>query len=180
MPMSKSTSRERADAHEALYLRLAALLGHITPIAARNPEAAVPGETRAIAEAVLYDCKSFVRGRGFPAAAHTIAALATQLGQAQAALEMWEAEHAFWNGTCFVWRLTRGADPAPIQRLRAKAKLEAADPEQQRQLDHFKEMLWRRVDARFGEGYEKGYADARDGIPNRKAESLPRRRVEGG
>jgi hypothetical protein len=122
--MPKSTTRAKAEAHEALTLRLTAALAQLTAIAVRHPGGPVPDATRVLAEALLYDSKPFTTGggRGLPAAAGTVAALASQLAEVEAALEMWEAERSFWNGSCFVWRLTRGEDPLPIQRLRSKAK----------------------------------------------------------
>jgi hypothetical protein len=206
--MPKTTSRAKAEAHEALYLRLSALHDQVAGVAARHPRAAVAPETRAIAEAVLFDSRPFtpaasplprageslppagsgggtaeargrdpqgrVGARGFPAAADSCAALASQLGQARAALEMWEAIHSHWNGECFVWRLNRNEDPLPIQRLRAKTQFAGRDPEERRQSDRLREALIKRIEARFDEGYDRGYADARDGRPSRAEERYPR------
>lgn len=200
--MPKTTTRAKAEAHEALYLRLAAALLQVTAIAARHPDAAVPAETRAIAEALLFDSRPFTRSfytsplrgeslpptrsgvgpedrvrgpfrvhskvRGLPAAATTSAALASQLAEVKAALEMWEAAHSAWNGECYVWRLTRGEEPLPIQRLRPRVKLR--DREDRRQAGHLREMLGKRIDARFGEGYHQGYADAQAGRDPRPGE----------
>ena len=94
-------THERAAAHETLFIKLDALTRQAEAVALRRPDAAVPAETRAAAEALLYDAGKMLGEhlhsahpgrrnkphRGLPAAAETFAGLATQLGQALAGLD---------------------------------------------------------------------------------------------
>lgn len=57
--MPTPITRATAEVHEALFVRLAALLRQVEAVAARRPGAAVPPQTRAIAEALLFDTIPF-------------------------------------------------------------------------------------------------------------------------
>jgi hypothetical protein len=71
--------------------------------------------------------------RHCPMAAPDHGGLLTQLGQALAGLEAWEAGNAEWRGAlnAFVWKVA-GDPPLPVQRLRPKlsaATAPHADPQ---------------------------------------------------
>jgi hypothetical protein len=118
-----SLTRAKAEAHEALYPALARLVGQLEAMAVRKPAAPVPPATRAIAADLLFEAQAFGWNaahrarRVLPEPAADIGGLATQLGQALALLDAYEAAHSSWNAdlNCFAWLL---AEPLPIKRLR--------------------------------------------------------------
>jgi hypothetical protein len=155
--------------HEALYPRLETLTRQVESIAARKPDVSVPAETRAAAEALLFEVirfrprrplRSQQKGGNAVATAalepspDNVAALATVLGQALAALGAFEARHTVWsprhNG--FVWLLQHDR-VQPVQRLRPKssAPLESG-------VDKNDARLRQKIVARFKEHYEEGFA----------------------
>ena len=131
MPKSKIPPRVTpalAARHEALWLRLTALHAQIAAVAARRPQAAVSAQTIGVAEALLRDAQVFLGERpALPMAAPDHGGLLTQLGQALAGLEAWEAANAEWRGAlnAFVWKVV-GEKPLPVQRLRPKLSAPAA------------------------------------------------------
>ncbi len=161
-------SLQRARQHEALVLRLEALLGDVRRLAARAPEAAIGAPLRAAAEALLHEAQHFrLRGRreALPPAPPTLGALAIALGQARARLEAFELVHSFWSGThkSFVWRTA--PRPLPIARLRPAT---VADEQRQRHdTERMRKALLRRLEARIEEAYEQGYADGQTGTAPR-------------
>jgi hypothetical protein len=151
----------RAERHEALVLKLEALLHELRPLALRQPAAAVPEDLRALAEGLLYDAATFAprkERQPFPVAAPELGALALQLGQVLAALEAYEVRHTLWSREqgAYVWRLTRGGT-TPVARLRPQllkpaAKSAAAD----RHRAEVIRMIQARIDRAFAEGVEEG------------------------
>jgi hypothetical protein len=125
--MQPQISKAQAAAHEALYPRVERLTRQAEAIGTKRPNAPVPEETRTIAEGLLFDVQAFRPSRtrrGLPPAASSFAALASQLGQALAALDAFEAAHSEWNGVlkCRVWRT--GFQPEqPVARLRQEPEV---------------------------------------------------------
>jgi len=159
------TLRE-AEAHEALLLRLEALLGELRPLAARHPLAAVPAPLIALSESLLFDARAFTprrRREALPAAAPDFAGLVVQLGQALAALDAFEARRSFWSAgrAAFVWRLGARGE-RPIGRLRPHLAQLAGD--ERAGADKLRAKLRRQIEARVAEAYEQGLRDARNGI----------------
>ena len=121
--MPSTITVRRAEAHEALTLKLSSLARLAAGIAGRNPLAPVPREVRARAEGLLFDGRPFGVGnavrshRPFEPAAPTYGGLSAQLSEALARLEAFEARHTLWDARlkCVCWRV-HGA-PLPVQRL---------------------------------------------------------------
>ena len=165
MTHSRPLTRERAALHEALYLQLERLTAQIAAIAQRRPEAPVPEATRAVAADLLYEALEFVeapdrrRVRGMPEPAGDVGGLATQLGRALSRLDAWEAANSAWNADlkCFVWLLR---DPLPVAQLRPQTAAIVKSKAQQSRTDEMRRAIIRRIDARFDEGYDAGFADA--------------------
>ena len=176
MPVLKSIAPETAALHEALYLRLASLARQAEASAARRPEGAVGDTTRRLAEAVLFDTRRFIGPRGaLPVAAPDLAGLATQLGQALAALETFEAQHAAWDDTlkCFTWSV-RGHAKLPVARLRPKAAV-GQTPQQAARMAELRQKLARRMDGHAASRYDAGYeAGRRDALAAAAADEAPR------
>ena len=108
--------------HEALWLKLTALQAQVAGVALRKPQAEVAGHTGMVAEGLLREALPFLAaGDPLPVAAQDHGGLATQLGQALAEMEAWEASNVGWRGdlNAFVW-LVSGAEPLPVKRLRPK------------------------------------------------------------
>jgi hypothetical protein len=165
-------SAGRARLHEALVLKLEALLDELRPLAARHPEGAVGPALRATAEALLYEAARFRprrRREVFPAAAPTLGALAVELGQARAGLEAFELTHSAWSPKhkAFLWHVA--GTPLPVARLRARADI--ADRAQGRAESRLRRDLVRQVRVKIEDAYEQGYDDARQGRPQRTAEA---------
>lgn len=164
-PMSRLTP-QRARTHEALYPRLEALTHQVEAIAARKPDADIPPETRAAAEALLFDARRFQPRRprpaggpaspGFEPAPDKFAALATVLGQALAALGAFEARHSIWSQkhAGFVWLLQHDR-LAPVQRLRPKSP-NALEAGADKNVERLREKLRNRFDERYEEGFTAG------------------------
>jgi hypothetical protein len=160
--MSNATiSLERARQHEALVLKLEALMADVRKLAAKSPEGAVGERLRAAAEGLLHDAQKFrVRGRRekLPVAPATFGALALELAQARARLEAFELAHSYWSAAhkAHVWRVANQVEP--IRRLRPA--LAAADPEQQKanrkRMDEVLQMMMARVERAYNKGYEDG------------------------
>lgn len=158
---------DRARQHEAIVIRLEALLTELRPLVLRHPAAPVPGELAVVAEGLLFDTHRFLPRRSnqrqaFPAAAPDLAGLVVQLGQAQASLDQFEVRHSFWSETqrAYVWRLGPDRD-LPVARL--KPKLSATALEEQRQGDSMRDKVVRLIRAQVEEAYEQGRADAEAG-----------------
>lgn len=113
------TTHVLAARHEAVYLRLSALRRDIGAIAAKRPTAPVSEAVRVVAAGLIRDCAGFGRQRGekLPEVATDLAGLAVQLGQAQARLDVFENQHAFWDTRlkARAWRVR--PDPIPVMRL---------------------------------------------------------------
>jgi len=157
MPVTARTAAR----HEAVYLRLQALLKQTQAIAAKRPEALLPEATRILAEGLLFDARPFLSGarrrRDWPAVSADQAGLAVQLGQVQAGLEAFEIAHTSWNTKlgCLLW-LASDARDLPVRRLRPKLALNEAETTKMQQLRH---LLARRIDARAEGHYDRGYRD---------------------
>ena len=142
-------TRRKADAHEALMLRLAPLLRQVESTASRYPRAAVPDTVRSLAEAVLFDARMFrspVQREKMPAAAPHYAALAMQLGAALAELVTFENIHTQWDKAlgAFVW-LVPGAT-LPVRRLRPQVE-HGPDAKEDNEQQQVMAMLERRINA---------------------------------
>ena len=155
----------QAVAHEALVLKLEALLSELRPLAVRHPVQPVPAALATLAEALLFDARPFVprrRRERLPAAAPDYAGLVVQLGQALAALDVFEVRRSFWSPerAAFVWRL--GAGTAPAARLRPRLAKAEAD---RAQADKRRDELHRMIMGRLAEAYEEGARDAQSVTP---------------
>ncbi len=109
----------QAEAHEALFVRVCALLDQLKPLAAKHPEGAVSPVVTRLATEMLGAVAWFVGGKRagcVPAA--DLAGLVVQLSEARAKLEHFEAQHSAWHKdqNAHVWLLRNGT--APIKRLR--------------------------------------------------------------
>jgi len=157
-------SAARAARHEALVLKLEALLHELRPLALRQPAATVPEDLRALAEGLLYDATAYAPRRErqpFPVAAPELGALALQLGQVSAGLEAYEVRHTFWSREhgAYLWRLTRG-DIIPVARLRPQLLQPAAN---HAEADRMRDKVVALIKARVAEAYEEGFAAAKRG-----------------
>ncbi|RYE08102.1 MAG: hypothetical protein EOP22_14960 [Hyphomicrobiales bacterium] len=166
----KHLTRTRADQHEALYPRLEAMAAQAEAMAARRPGAAVPPGVRVTAETLLYDAQRFLPqrpARGLVVAAREMAGLATQLGQARAALDVFEAAHTAWHPElkCRVW-ITAG-DPLPVRRLRPETSARFKSEKEKRRSTYLREEVIRRMIAKSEMAYEQGYEDAKLDKPMR-------------
>ena len=151
--------------HEALVVRLEALLREVRPLAARRPAGRVGAALRVAAEGLLHEMQMFIERRrreALPVGAGTLGALAVQLGQARAGLEAFELAHASWSGQhrAFAWH-TRGGR-VPVGRLKPAVADEASDKLDRRR---HAEML-RHFDARLQRAYDEGFEDAQSGKPH--------------
>jgi len=116
-----------AACHEALHLRLATMLRQTEAGASKRAASPVDAVMRRLAEELLFEAGRFTgRPRVIPPAAPDLAGLATQLGQALAALDAFEAARSSWDPelAAFVWAV-RGETALPIARLRPKANAPA-------------------------------------------------------
>jgi hypothetical protein len=135
-PRKHTVTRRQADRHEALYLRLVALVRQAEAVAARRPGDAVPEALRGLAESALYDSLGFrrhARRAGLVPAAPLYGALSAQLGEALASLVGFEARHTSWDDglNAQMWRLDTGAIPVRRHQPRLAASLAgtpATDP----------------------------------------------------
>ena len=166
----KILTRQKAEAHEALYPELARLTRQLEAMAARNPSASVPPAARAIAADLLFDAQRFSAGirRGLPEIAEDIGGLVTQLGRALAQLDAFEAAHSAWNPDLkgFVWLLR---DPLPVKRLRQETAAVIKSAKDQRESDHRRREVRRLIEAKASDSYDQGYADASSGHQHRDA-----------
>lgn len=160
MPITqKIVTAQTAAQHEALYLRLVALARQVEAVAKKRPEGAVSQTMRTLAEALFFDAQRFIgRRRALPFVAPDLAGLASQLGQALAGLEAFEAQHSFWDNAakCFVWALPEET-VLPVRRLKPKA---LTRPEQETaELKRIREKLPKMIKAKWAESYERGLRD---------------------
>jgi hypothetical protein len=164
-------TRSAADRHEALYPRLATLTAQAEAMAIKRPDAAVAATLATTAETLLYQTQAFLPGRkgGLPAAAADMAGLATQLGQALAALDVYEAANTAWHPElkCRVWIVT--GNPLPVRRLRPETNLRFKSEKEKRYSAFIKEDLIRRMIAKSETAYEQGYDDAKQNKPMRES-----------
>ena len=99
--MSRQFNPARAARHEALRLRLDALLTQLAAVAKSKPGEAAAPVVLALAGDLLFEAREFrPRGerRGLPGVAPDHAGLAAQLGQALALLDLWTGRHAAGAG----------------------------------------------------------------------------------
>jgi hypothetical protein len=155
-----TTTRAQAERHEALWLSLAALHKDTTALGAKKPDAPVSDAMRISAEGLLSDCAAFTRKRNerLPVAAPDLAGLAAQLGQALAALELWEARHTTWDTrfNCRIWTLHKGY--LPIMRLHPPA---AALKFKRENGDDIRNNLGRLIQNSQRAAYEAGFSAGR-------------------
>jgi len=119
MRKSPFLNARQAHAHEALFVRLCALLDQLKPLAAKHPVASVSPAVTQLAVEMLGAAAWFAgekRAGCVPAA--DLAGLMAQLSEARAQLEHFEAQHSAWDKAqnAHVWLLRNGT--APIKRLR--------------------------------------------------------------
>ena len=167
-------SVDRARRHEAVVVRLEALLREVRLLAARRPEGRVNAALRAAAEGLLQEMQMFIEQRrreALPVAAHTLGALAVQLGQARAGLEAFELVHASWSARhkAFAWRTRSG--PVPVGRLKPAVADEASDKVDRRRHNE----LLRQFEGRIERAYDEGFEDARTGRPHTGSMAWKRR-----
>ena len=162
------TTKPQAERHEALWLSLAALHKDTVALGAKHPTAHVSDALRIRAEGLLSDCAAFTRQRGerLPVAAPDLMGLATQLGQALAALESWESRHTTWDERfdCRIWNLHTGY--LPIMRLKPPAaalkfKRDDMDALRVKLDERFAQLRLRD----FYNGFGAGRRTERDGLP---------------
>ncbi|MGV8854954.1 MAG: hypothetical protein ACOH2L_09895 [Devosia sp.] len=125
IPRQTLLTRRKADAHEALFLRLAALTKQVEAMAARRPAAPVPEGLAVLAEGALYEARQFAERRhrrDLPVAAPHCGALAAQLATVLAGLVAFEARRSRWDGVlqAQIWQLKGEPRPVPLRRLRPK------------------------------------------------------------
>jgi hypothetical protein len=165
---TKFLTRQKAEAHEALYPGLERLTRQLEAMAARNPSASVPPAARAIAADLLFDAQRFSAGvrRGLPEVADDLGGLVTQLGRALAQLDAFEAAHSAWNPDLkgFVWLLR---DPLPVKRLRQETAAVIKSAKDKRQSDFYRSEVLRLMNAKVADSYDQGYADASSGHQHR-------------
>jgi hypothetical protein len=168
--MVEQITPERATLHEALFLKLGRLLQQAEAIAARRPSAPLPAETRAAAETLLYETERFLvprqRNRVLPPAADTFGGLATQLGQAVARLDAFEASHSAWNPQlkCIAWHAPM-TGALPVRRLRPEVVAVFNPEADKKRSAEIRRMIAGRMRERYADGYVKGVKDAQNGTP---------------
>ena len=167
VPAPGTTTKPQAERHEALWLSLAALHKDTIALGAKKPNAPVSDALRISAEGLLADCAAFTRQRKerLPVAAPDLMGLATQLGQALAALESWESRHTSWDErfNCRIWRLHTGY--LPIMRLNPPAAaLKAERPDATDLRDKLRRLIKGRQQIAYEDGFRAGLA-ARTGAP---------------
>lgn len=173
--MTTRLTRTKAEAHEALYPALEKLTAQMEAMAARKPAAPVPPAARAVAADLLFDAQRFGWNpphrtkRPLPEPAADVGGLATQLGQALALLDAYEAAHCVWNADlkCFVWE-TQGA-PLPVRRLRQEPARPQLTERDKRRSEQRRVEIKRKIEAKAEESYDRGYADASSGHEHRRA-----------
>lgn len=125
MPHHKANptaTRMLAARHEALWLKLTALQAQIATVANRRPQTPVSAHTISVAEALLREALPFIpKGDPLPMAAPDHGGLLTQLGQALAAMDYWEASRSRWDdqAKAYLWQV-KGDASLPVRRLRPK------------------------------------------------------------
>ena len=151
IPRQTLLTRRKADAHEALFLRLSALTRQVEAMAARRPTAPVPEGLASLAEGALYEARQFAerrQRRDLPVAAPHCGALAAQLGTALAGLVAFEARNSRWDGVlqAQLWQLKGEKVPVPVRRLRPKLDTAAQD-ERDSDMDQLQASIERRINA---------------------------------
>lgn len=116
-------TRHMADRHEALWLRLDALIQQVEAKARRRPRALVPADLRVLAEDMLFETARFgpLRPRrSLPMAADHVGPLAAQLLQAREALASFESRNTRWDLALgrLVWRVT--GEKLAVRRIKPK------------------------------------------------------------
>lgn len=94
--MANSFNPARAARHEALTVRIEALVKQLEPVARAKPGQEVSAPVRSLAEDLLFEAREFrARGerRGLVAAAPDYAGLFIQLGQALGMLARWRSRN---------------------------------------------------------------------------------------
>jgi hypothetical protein len=173
--LTTSLPRQKAEAHEALYPALAKLTAQMEAVAARRPTAPIPAAARKIAADLLFEAQAFGWDRAnrtrreLPEPAADAFGLASQLGQALALLDAFEAAHSHWNADlkCFVWQ-TQGT-PHPVERLRPEPERAPQSATDKRRAEQRRLELRRLINAKVADGYDRGFADASSGHEHRGA-----------
>jgi len=174
MPKSRSVlTRRRAEAHEALWPRLAVLSRQVEAMALRHPGAAIPAATLALARRLIGEAQAFSRQPlprpGPEAAAGEAAGLAAQLGQALATLDAFEVANSHWEPgmACIVWTLRD--QPLPVARLRQKVARPLQTEKDRREHERMRDAILRRIEERADNAYAEGYAHGAAGQPSKLA-----------
>ena len=162
------TTKTLAETHEALWLRLAGMHKDTLALGAKKPEAHVSEPLRIVAEGLLCDCSPFIRQKGqrLPVAAPDLGGLAVQLGQALAALELWQGLHTQMDTRfkCMMWRV--GDTDLPVLRLNPPARALLPDTE----TPALRIKLARLTRERNGGIYRAGFEA---GMAQRKGQPIP-------
>jgi len=150
-----------AERHEALWLRLKALIDQVAATAHRHPHKPVTAQTRNVAEAILGEARVFLpRGtrERLPPAAPDWGGLLTQLGQVLAQMEAYEAQNTGWDQAsgARVWRSAH--DTFPVRRLAPRIVVKHPSVSAPRQPDITKE-LGKMMKGRFHAEYQRGFED---------------------
>ena len=161
-----AVTKNLAPQHEALFVRLTALVEQSRATATRHPAGKVSDETSRTAKALLDEAKVFRAPDGRNAVpAPDWGGLFTQLSQALADLDAYEAGQTFWDAgqKCRMW-LTM-PEPLPVLRLRPAVKtpgttklLTRSGKDMRAELAR---MIKAKTDGAYREGYEAGLAAGR-------------------
>ena len=177
IPHQTLLTRRKADAHEALFLRLAALTKQVEAMAARRPLAPVPEQLVTLAEGALYEARQFGQRRQrreLPVAAPHCGGLAAQLGTALAGLVAFEARHSRWDSglKAQLWVIKGERVPVPVRRLRPKLDT-AIQEARDKDMDQLQASIERRINA-ITKGLHDEPVLARTYAPYPQAQSYPR------
>lgn len=164
--MTTTISPSLARRHEAVAVRLDALLRELAPIARKRPEGRVPPAVAESAARVLTEARPFgavpVLSPGQSSHDESWAGLIAALVEARARLETFETAHSAWDGHGRAWCTPGG--PQPIARLRAAIKPRPGATTPARSND-VRQRLTARIDGMIVTAYQQGFADATEGRP---------------
>jgi len=150
-----------AERHEALWLRLKALVDQVAATAHRHPAKPASEATRAVAEAILAESRVFLPRAArekLPVAAPDWGGLLTQLGQALALLEAYEAQNTGYDRASGA-RMWRGTESEfPVRRLAPNIVIKHPKIGMSREIDYEKE-LGKRITAVKHQEYDRGFMD---------------------
>ena len=174
MPQPSTLTPTIALAHERLTPRVTALLKQVERSAARHPEHPVPAATRDMSRNLFGEGRKILgreAGRLARGATGDLSGLALALGQLQAGLMAFEAEHSSFS---FELRSVAWDVPGPklvVSRLKPHGLVKGfppVNPKKTADRENFRAKLTRRIDQIANERYLEGYRDAQAGKPPHK------------